>query len=117
MPQQVLCPRCSRPCQVSDRPSQGDARLLRLAKNAHEGLCANCAVTSFILVTETLAYAVELHGPAKVLLMPEAQAGFAELFKVGNADADISEINWQVVVDNWELPFPAQSKSKKRSRK
>ena len=46
--------------------------------------------------------------------MPEAQAGFAELFKVGNADADISEINWQVVVDNWELPFPAQSKKRKR---
>ena len=115
MPQQsVLCPRCSKPCRVSDRPSRSDAKPLRLAKSAHEGLCANCAITAFILSVETLAYAVKLNGPKKTLLMPEAQAGFAELFKVGNADADISEINWQVVVDNWNMPFPAQSKKRKR---
>ena len=113
MPQQVLCPRCSKPCKVSDRPSQGDARLLRLAKNTHEGLCANCAVTSFILSIESLAYAIELNG-TQVLLMPQAQGVFAELFQVSKSDADISEVNWQVVVENWNLPFPAQSKKRRR---
>ena len=110
---QVLCPRCSKPCQVSDRPSHSDARLLQLAKNAREGLCANCAITSFILSIESLAYAIELNG-TQVLLMPQAQGVFAELFQVGKSDADISEINWQVVVENWNLPFPAQSKKRRR---
>lgn len=101
----VLCPRCSEPCRVSDKPSNKRAVPLRFAKTVKSGLCPNCAITAFILSVETLAYGVSKNG-TKILLDPNIQKAFGDLFVVGNSDADISEIDWKSVVENWDMPFP-----------
>jgi len=52
----------------------------------------------------------------EMLLDPRVQQQFAGLLQTGNADAKPSEINWQRVYDNWELPFQKVRKSSKRKR-
>lgn len=105
----VLCPRCSQPCRISDRESNPNARPLRLAKTVKNGYCPNCAITHFIQTTETLAAGIARNG-AKALLLPHIQKGFEAMFIAGDSDADISEIDWQSVVENWDLPFPKKGK-------
>jgi hypothetical protein len=49
-----------------------------------------------------------------MLLAPHVQQQFARVMKAGNADATPEEINWQRVVENWNLPFAKAKKSHKR---
>jgi hypothetical protein len=54
-----------------------------------------------------------LDDPRK-LLASHVQAQFARLMQAGNADAKPEEINWQNVIDHWDLPFakPKRARSK-----
>ena len=105
----VTCPRCGELCQASE-PVNEDARLLKRTKDVKVGLCANCAVADW-LQQSPLA---QLIGDAQKLLWEPIQVHFGELMKAGNADMDPSEINWELVVKHWDLPFPGR---KKRGRK
>ncbi len=98
------CPRCGRLCQATG-PKNLDARLMRRASDPAAGLCPNCAITDFILSVEPMAHAIEKNGP-EILLTPHVQEQFGTLLIIGQADADQSEIDWEVVVKNWHLPFP-----------
>ncbi len=53
--------------------------------------------------------AVVRNGP-EMFLQPHIQKGFADLFAAGNSDANIGEIDWQSVVENWDLPMPGKPK-------
>jgi len=48
-------------------------------------------------------------GP-KGLAYPHIQEQFAALMKVGLADALPDEINWNLIIENWDLPFPSKIK-------
>jgi hypothetical protein len=43
-------------------------------------------------------------GP-RLLLIPFIQKLFTGIMEAGFADANPDEINWRLIVDNWELPF------------
>jgi len=48
-------------------------------------------------------------GP-KNLLYPHIQEQFTGLMRVGLADAQPDEIDWNKIVENWDLPFPHKIK-------
>ncbi len=94
----VLCERCCTPCSVSPERNE-QARLLR---HADTGVCVNCAVTAFLRTMEPLASVLAAKGP-EVLLNEAAQAQFAAVLAAGFADARADEIDWRVVVAQWDL--------------
>lgn len=75
--------------------------MLRLTEG--EGLCANCAITDFLKRMPPLGEMIERQGP-EVLLEEWVQVQVGNVMKSGSSDADLSEIDWAVVVANWGLP-------------
>lgn len=101
------CQRCGARCRVDARRGS-DAKMLRRSKEP-KGLCVNCAVHDFLRNTYPPNIQLAESGP-KILLYPHIQELFAEIMKAGFADANPDEIDWQRIVDNWELPFPKKIK-------
>lgn len=101
----IDCLRCGERCRVAGPPGK-EAKMLRFAK---QGMCVNCAVHDFLRNTYPLNILLAQSGP-RVLLFPHIQEQFAGIMKVGLADAKPDEIDWQKIVDNWELPFPNKMK-------
>lgn len=108
----IACPRCGHLCKRST-PVNPDARLLIRTDSAN-GLCPNCAVTAFLMSVEPVKAGIEMNGVAKVLSNPLVREQFITVMRAGGADMKPEEINWQSVIDNWALPFPA-AKRKKRN--
>lgn len=101
------CSRCGTPCKISTRKSNPDARLLKLAKDPKDimaGMCVNCAFTVFVKGIETLMVGINQNGPATVFGNPMVQQGFCELFEIGKADACFKEVDFGIVIENWNLP-------------
>jgi hypothetical protein len=94
----VLCERCGTPCKANPERNE-TARLLR---HADEGYCVNCAITAFLKGTVPLGDVLQAKG-ANVLLIPAVQKQAARMIEVGRADALPSEIDWGVVVAQWEF--------------
>lgn len=112
--QTVSCSRCGKPCKVAQQNNQ-DARLLRHATTP-SGYCANCAATAFIKSMDVFMASIEQHGPQKILSWQPWRDGFGGLLKAGNADARPEEIDWDVVLENWDLPFPKPPRQKKTKK-
>lgn len=106
-PNTVDCQRCGQRCKVSGPPGQ-KAKMLRFAEGP--GLCVNCAVHDWMRNTYPVNTLLAESGP-KSLLYPHIQEQFAGIMRVGFADAKPDEINWQKIVDNWELPFKNKVKA------
>lgn len=102
----INCQRCGARCRITGPPGK-KAKMLRFAKGP--GLCVNCAVHDFLRNTYPPNILIAQSGP-KVLLFPHIQEQFAEIMKSGFADASPDEIDWQIIVDNWDLPFPHKMK-------
>ena len=96
------CQRCGVRLQVGPAPDS-KARLLRRSKEP-KGFCVNCAVHDLLRNTYPPNIQLAEAGP-KLLLIPFIQTVFTKIMKAGFADAVPDEIDWQVIVDNWELPF------------
>lgn len=96
------CIRCGRPC----RPGQSQNPEARPFKRAEQGLCADCAVTEFLTCpdVEPLTQGILRNG-IEILRNPNIQKQFGEILKVGKSDLQADEINWDVVIFNWDLPF------------
>lgn len=111
----AYCNRCGIPCKIATQSNE-DARLLRKS-TIPQGYCPDCAVAHFLQVVSPLGQLI--HDPAKQLLWEPAQKQFAEVMKAGGADLNPEQINWQRVVENWDLPFKTAkaTKSKKSSKK
>lgn len=107
-PETVDCKRCGHQCQV-DALEGTKAKMLRRAKGP--GLCVNCAVHDWLRNTYPPNILLAQSGP-QVLLFPHIQEQFAGLMRIGFADAKPDEIDWQKIIDNWELPFPNKVKSR-----
>jgi len=104
----VNCPRCGKLCKES-APTRAVARPLRRSNLASGGMCINCAFSDFLREIDAFEYA-----PLEALRASHIQEQFAKVFKVGNSEADISEIDFETVIVNWDLPFPKKSRKGKR---
>jgi len=101
------CERCGIRCRVGAiEPSK--AKMLRRSTKP-KGMCNNCAVTEFLANTYPPNMIIEesQHGAA-ILLFPQIQEQFAAIM-AGRSDMNPEEINWQTVVDNWNLPLKVKS--------
>jgi len=96
------CERCGVGLQVGPSPGS-KARLLRRSK-VPEGFCINCAVHNFLRNTYPPNIQLAESGP-QILLIPHIRVVFSDIMRAGFADAVPDEIDWQLIVDNWELPF------------
>lgn len=105
----VACPRCGELCRLSS-PVHEDARLLKRTDKVEDGLCANCAVASWFRLSPFMEM---IDDPQKLLFQP-LQEQFAAVMKAGHADMDPLEIDWELVVKHWDLPFPKRKKRGKR---
>ncbi|MBA7653783.1 hypothetical protein ES703_61644 [subsurface metagenome] len=101
------CERCKASCKVAGLRNPG-AKMLRRSKEP-QGLCINCAVHDWLRNTYPPNMLLAQSGP-KILLYPHIQRSFVEIMKIACADARPDEINWDLIVDNWELPFPHKMK-------
>lgn len=100
---QLLPTTCTR-CGAQGKASGGtkQARLLRRAQPGQRGLCASCAMTCFIKSTPSLMVGIEANG-VEMLLSSMVQEAFAQLLRIAQSDADPVEVDWQRVVENWDL--------------
>ncbi len=105
------CQRCNLSMRVRVEPGNPEALLMRRAESG-EGLCASCAATSFLHAIEHIKSTIDAR--REMLLWEPMQAQFAALMQQGQADASPSEIDWQQVHDNWELPFPKPRRTRER---
>ena len=102
------CERCGAQLQVGPAPGS-EATLLRRSK-VPKGFCVNCAVHNFLRNTYPPNIQLAESGP-EILLIPYVRTAFADIMKAGFADANPDEIDWQRIVDNWELPFRKKVKA------
>ena len=103
----VHCERCKARCRVSD-PGNPKAKMLRRSK-VPKGLCVNCAVHDFLRNTYPCNMLLDENGPT-ILLHISVREQFAEIMRGAMADAKPDEINWNLIVENWELPFAQKVK-------
>lgn len=82
---EITCKRCNVSCQ-SD-------------------LCANCAMTRFIM---GLPMAAPINKDPEKLQVPQLQKNLVSLMQASNPDIQSSQINWSTVITNWNLPFPSK---------
>jgi hypothetical protein len=91
------CPRCNKKC-VAEISGNQQARPLR---KSDKGMCLECTATSVFLSLPAAGMF-----PKEAMLLPHIQEQFAAVLRVGQADAQAYEVDWQRVVENWDLPFP-----------
>jgi hypothetical protein len=97
------CQRCQRPLRLARRRT-ADARMLRRSQTP-EGLCVNCAVHDWLRHTYPVNMLLD-EGNPDALLVPYLQQQFIAIMHTAGADAIPAEIDWQVIVDQWDLPWP-----------
>jgi len=102
------CERCGAQLKVDAEPGS-KAKMLRRSKEP-KGLCVNCAVHDWLRNTYPPNIILAQSGP-RVLLFPHIQEQFAEIMRIRFADAKPDEIDWQRIVDNWDLPFKNKVKA------
>ena len=96
------CMRCHVLLQVAHPNKRNpNARAIKLAKQP-KGLCLECAVAEFFVVHEIR----RLIPDPKALLLSHVQAQFRAVLKAAFSDAAYEAIQWRLVVERWDLPFP-----------
>lgn len=98
------CDRCGRKCQTASKQNP-DAQPIRKSL-VPKGCCVDCAITCFIR-TGPLAYALGATSPREALSLPHVQQQFDAVFRAGGCSEVSEEIDWDRVIENWELPAPA----------
>lgn len=98
------CYRCGDLCKVAEDKNP-EARLLRHSEKV-EGQCVNCGVAEWFYATGSRAICPD---PSS-LRVPHIQQQFAKIMASGNADAKPPEINWEHVIEHWDLPFKVGKK-------
>jgi len=95
------CNRCGAKCRVGVR--NPEAKVIRRSATPR-GLCVNCATHDWLRNTYPVNMILDRSGPS-ILLNEIVRRQFAEILRSGNADAKIDEINWNLIAENWELPW------------
>jgi hypothetical protein len=101
------CERCGKLCRAS-RPKNPQGRPFQ---RSPRGLCPACVVTGFL--KEMWGDIFAQQGVA-ILSTDACQRQFAAILKAGGSDLQAEEINWQEIVDKWDLPFPSKKKGRRK---
>jgi hypothetical protein len=101
----VQCERCHRPLKINPGGNR-DARPIRYSHSG-KGYCLNCAVTQFLMDTEPLGMLLERGGP-EMLRLEHVREQFGRILEAGACDANLDEVDWDLVVAMWDLPFPGR---------
>ncbi len=104
----IDCKRCGAKCKIEALP-QSKARMLKRAASA--GLCVNCAVHDWLRNTYPVNMLLAESGP-KALQFEHIRRQFADIMKIAGADAKFDEINWDMIIANWNLPFVRKVKAR-----
>lgn len=107
--QVTRCKRCDMRVRVNPKPDS-QAGMLRRAQEP-TGLCINCAVHDWLRNTYPVNILLAESGP-KGLMHVTSREQFAEIMRVAHSDAVPDEINWNLIVENWDLPFPTPVKAR-----
>ena len=100
---QLSCVRCGRLCQ-SGESGNPEARPFR---RAQEGLCENCVVVQFLLCDDLEPLRIGLlRNGIEVLKNPAIQKQFAKILEVGGSELPMDRIDWDMVINQWDLPWP-----------
>lgn len=100
---QSTCVRCGRTCQ----PGESKNPNARPFKRTKKGLCENCVVTQFLLCDDLESVRIGLlRNGIEVLKIPAIQKQFAEILRVGMSELPADDIDWNIVINQWNLPFP-----------
>jgi hypothetical protein len=83
--------------------------MLKLLQTGKKGLCVNCATHDWLRNAYPVNMILAEMGPG-MLAHPHIRDAFAELMRVGKSDAQPAEINWNLINENWDLPFPTKVK-------
>lgn len=114
--QVVPCARCGAACYIPGA-SNSDARLLRAATDAL-GVCPACHITAFLQDKQfPFREFIEARGVDVVLRDPRVQQQIAEVVAAANADVPASQIDWERVITNWDLPHPKRKRTKRGKQK
>ncbi len=98
----TYCQRCEAKCQITPKPNS-NARMLKRGSKV-KGLCVNCAVHDWLRNTYPVNLIFTTLSP-EALRLEHIQQQFTGIMRVGSADANPDEINWEVIIKNWDLPF------------
>lgn len=97
------CVRCGKPC----RPGENKNPHARPFKRARKGLCENCAVTQFLKCRELEPLTLGLlRNGIEILKEPVIQNQFSKILEAGGSELQIEQINWDAVIEKWQMPFP-----------
>ena len=105
--QKCNCLRCGARCRL-DPIVNSKARMVKRS-DVPKGLCINCAVHDTLRNLYPANMLLASSGP-RGLAFPHIQEQFAGILKSANSDAMPGEINWDIVIKNWDLPFPHKLK-------
>ncbi len=97
----AACQRCGR--AALGRDGNPDARMMR---HARKGNCVDCAAIVFLQQIDNLQGGKLLragHTWAEALTLPHVREQFAAMMTAGNADADPDEIDWDRVIELWDI--------------
>jgi hypothetical protein len=101
------CNRCGARCKVSPIP---DSKAVYLKRSSQpKGLCVNCAAHDVLRNLYPVNLLLAQSGP-KGLALPHIQKQFEKILKMADTDAEPGEINWNIIIANWDLPFPHKIK-------
>ena len=95
------CLRCGQSCG----PGENENPEARPFRRSEKGLCADCVVTQFLIGLEPLRKGL-MENELEVLRDPVIQKQFAEILRVGRSELSADDIDWETVINQWELPFP-----------
>ena len=96
----TTCQRCGRAAQGGD--GNPDARMMRRAQT---GMCVDCATVVFLQRLENTGGHLLPKGEtwATALRLPHVQKQFAAVMAAAKADAKPDEIDWDRVIELWDL--------------
>ena len=108
------CARCGALCRVTGKKPTEEARIARYATqetiNNGTAMCIACVLSDW-LQSGPLAEMITI----EKLRDPRVQQRTIDLYndKHGHNDGNATEINWDALIANWDLPFPKAKRRRK----
>lgn len=106
------CNRCEMPLRIDPEPGS-KATVLKRAKTG-KGYCVHCATHDWLRNTYPVNVQLAESGP-KILLHPQIRELFATIMQQALSDASPDEVNWNRLVEYWDLPFAEPVKPSARN--
>lgn len=110
--QRCNCQRCG--VRIRLDPKAGSKAKMLKRSAVPKGLCLNCAMHDWLRNTYPVNLLLAQGGP-RALSLPHIQEMIAGIMKSQFSDAAVDEIDFDAVIENWDLPFPNKLKRSPRN--